>query len=557
MKFPGLIAIILLFLTAHCSGPQPESGQKTPSRLGEVHLKVTGAEEAMPSFEKGLLLLHSFEYDDARAAFQKARELDPSFAMAYWGEAMTHNHGLWRQQDLEAARAVLEELAPTSAERLEKAPTKMERDFLRAVEVLYGEGEKVERDKAYSAFMEKLYKKYPGNHEVAAFYALSLLGAVPVGRDEEAYETGAVIAEGILKENPNHPGALHYLIHSYDDPGHAHLAKLAADSYADVAPDAAHALHMPSHIYVALGMWHEVVASNEASYGASVSRMESRGLDNDARSYHAFHWLLYGYLQQGRYDDARRIMEQMKQYTEELPSKSARSYLVRMKGNYLVETEEWDGPFAETEVDMEELNLKFQAIDHFLEGMKAYRKGDAARVRAMLEKMASARQQASMSVTREGVPMCSAGSGYGKANQLDIDEAYILELELKGLLAMVEGREVDAERWLKEATSVQDNASYSYGPPEVVKPSYELYGEWLLEQGRPEEALEQFGRALKRGPQRVRALKGQMEAARALGRDELAKSIQQALDDIRNKAEKQMKGQLTLLLRPVDGINPG
>lgn len=538
MKLPNLFVFALFLLTLSCGGTQPKE-EESASRLGEVHFQVSGAAEAQPFFEKGLLLLHSFEYEDARTEFRKARQADPGFAMAYWGEAMTHNHGLWRRQDYEAARTVLEELAPTAEERLKKAGTEMEKDFLQALEVLYGEGEKVERDKAYAAFMEKLYEKYPDNHEVAAFYALSLLWAVPVGRDEEAYGKGAIIAEGILKENPNHPGALHYLIHSYDDPGHAHLAKAAADSYAEVAPDAAHALHMPSHIYVALGMWHEVVASNEDSYAASVNRMEHMGLDNDARSYHAFHWLLYGYLQQERFEDARRIIELMQQYTEELPSKSARSYLVRMKGNYLVETEEWDSPVADIEVNLEALNITFHAIEHFLEGMQAYRNKDAARMKELLEEMAFARQQAAMSVTGEGAPMCGSGGSYGKANQLDIDQAYIMELELKGLHAMLAGQPEEAERWLEQATEVEDNASYSYGPPEVVKPSYELYGEWLLEQGRPEDALQQFERALKRGPRRVRALRGKLQAARQTGREEMAGEVLRILEEIRAKAEEQ------------------
>ncbi|MCB0582491.1 MAG: tetratricopeptide repeat protein [Phaeodactylibacter sp.] len=545
MNIPNLLLLAIALLTLCCSGPKAEEEKTAASRLGEVHLEVTGAVDALPFFEKGLLLLHSFEYDDARAAFRKAQEKDPGFAMAYWGEAMTHNHGLWHRQDYEEARSALERLAPTAEERLEKANAGLERDFLQAVEILYGEGEKVERDKAYAAFMEKLYEKYPGNHEVASFYALSLLGAVPVGRDEEAYGKGASIAGGILKENPNHPGALHYLIHSYDDPGHAHLAKKAADSYADVAPDAAHALHMPSHIYVALGMWHEVVASNEASYAASVKRMERKGLDNDARSYHAFHWLLYGYLQQGRVEEARRILDQMVEYTEELPSKSARSYLIRMKGNYLVETETWDGPVADIEVGLDELNLSFQAIAHFLEGMKAYRNKDAAKMESLLEEMAFARQQASMSVNSEGVPMCGSAGSYGQANQLDIDQAYIQELELKGLHAMLKGQPQEAERWFKKATEVEDNASYSYGPPEVVKPSYELYGEWLLEQSRPEDALKQFERALKRGPKRARALNGKLRAAEALGQEEEAKEARKLLEEIRAKAEAQRKGQLS------------
>ena len=143
--------------------------------------------------------------------------------------------------------------------------------------------------------------------------------------------------------------------------------------------------------------------------------------------------------------------------------------------------------------------------------------------------------------------MCGAGGGYGEANQLDIDQAYIQELELKGLLANLEGKPEQAERWLRQATDLEDNVSYSYGPPEVVKPSYELYGEWLLGQERPEDALQQFDRALKRGPKRVQALNGKLDAARALGREQAAGEVQRTLDEIKDKAAEQQQTQLSQL----------
>ncbi|MDM9632823.1 hypothetical protein QU605_15195, partial [Robiginitalea sp. M39] len=154
---------------------------------------------------------------------------------------MSHNHSLWHEQDYDEGAEVLKKL---DAIDMDKNATELERDFIAAVEILFQpETEKPERDLAYASFMEGLSKKYPDNHEVAAFYALSLLGSVPDGRDEELYGKGAKIALGILAENPNHPGALHYTIHSYDDPKHAALALEAAHAYAEVAPDASHALH--------------------------------------------------------------------------------------------------------------------------------------------------------------------------------------------------------------------------------------------------------------------------------------------------------------------------
>jgi tetratricopeptide (TPR) repeat protein len=511
------LSSFLLVLLGACTNQKQEPHT---ARLGEAHLAVTGAEQALPFFKEGLLLLHSFEYEDAREKFLKAQEIDPAFAMAFWGEAMTYNHAIWHRQDFEKGKAALEKLGPNSEERSAKAGSGLERDFLQAAEILFGEGDKVDRDKAYSNFMETLYKKHPGNHEVAAFYALSLLGAVPVGRDDEVYGLSAIIAQGILKENPNHPGALHYLIHSYDDPVHAHLARNAADSYSKVATDAAHALHMPSHIYVALGMWDEVVSSNIDSWNASVDRMKRKELDNDAQSYHALHWLLYGYLQKGKIDEARQIMRDMEQYTRELPSKQARGYLTDMKGNYLVESGDWAGEIADIEVDQDNLNIVHQAVNYFIEGMKAYLKKDGVALEEIIGKMEKDWKKAALFVDDRGVPMCSgAGSPGALPNQLDIDQARVMELELRALQAWMNGRDKNAEELLVAATKLEQSISYAYGPPPIVKPSFELYGDWLLEKGRPEEALKQYEASLKRGPERRLALEGKLKAEKMMSKE--------------------------------------
>ncbi|GAH04161.1 unnamed protein product, partial [marine sediment metagenome] len=188
--------------------------------MGSVSFEVTGDAKAIPHFQEGLLLLHSFEYEDAAVAFQSAQDADADFVMAYWGEAMTKNHPLWNAQYTDEASEILNRLGPTTEQRLAKAQTEIERDFLEAVEILFGEGEKKDRDQLYAAHLQIMHDLYPEHHEVAAFYALSMLGSTSEGRDETIYEKGAVIAQGILEENPQHPGALHYLIHSYDDPVH-------------------------------------------------------------------------------------------------------------------------------------------------------------------------------------------------------------------------------------------------------------------------------------------------------------------------------------------------
>ncbi len=532
----SILTFTTLFLFSNCKQDKP-APDATGDQLGELHIQFTGSPEAMPHFEKGLKLLHNFEYDDARDEFVKAQELDSTLVMAYWGEAMTHNHPLWRQQDYEDGQAALGKLAETADERATLAKTDLERDFLQAMEIMYGpNGAKKERDSMYSKQLEMMYEKYPGNEEVAAFYALSLLGAVKVGRDVEAYEKGAAVVQGILKENPNHPGALHYLIHSYDDPGHAPKALPAAFSYSKVAADATHALHMPSHIFVAVGMWDEVVRSNIASWNASANSVEE---DPDAKnfgSYHALHWWMYGLLQQGRYEEAKKLVDDMNHYATEKPTIRARDYLISMKGNYLAETGDWMSEVATYSVDKEDLNLTVIATDYFLQGMQAYTNENDKELIGLISKMEAERLEAGNSITAEGVPMCSAGSNRQAPNQADIDQTLIMEMELRGLLSLLRADSKKAEEWYKKAVDLETATSYSYGPPTIVTPSYELYANFLMENDRAAEAAVQYDAALNKGPKRRLALQGRLKAAKLLQEEEKVKELEAIIAEIAEKA---------------------
>ncbi|MEN0045478.1 MAG: hypothetical protein AAF806_00320 [Bacteroidota bacterium] len=516
---------LITSLLISCTSNETSEQTKTTSnetQLGDINFEVTGNKAAKPHFEKGLLLLHSFEYEDAREAFKEAQKVDSTFAMAYWGEAMTHNHSLWQQQDREAALNALNRLAPSAKSRMAFVETDLEKDFLTAIEILFGEGTKYERDQAYKNYMEKLTKKYPEHHEVSAFYAISLLGAARNGRDEELYGKSAKIAQGIIAENPQHPGALHYLIHSYDDPGHAYLAKNAADNYSKVAPDAAHALHMPSHIYVALGRWDDVVTSNIASWNASVKRMKAKGLEKDAKSYHALNWLQYGFLQRGEIERATPLLESMMDFTKMDSSSRARSYLLMMKGGHLVETEDWDGAFADIEIDVEDLNILARAEYDFLEGMKAYHQKDKVQLKVIIKEMSDARQLASSIVGDQGFSMCSAGGYAGRPpNKMDIDMANIMEMELQAYLADLNGKTESAKQWLREGIALEEILNYSFGPPDVLKPVHEAYGEYLLKNGEAEEALAVFQKALEVQPRRLRSLRGKQKAAELVGNETL------------------------------------
>jgi len=512
-KFISLVAaIISIVLFSSCTSPNKNS----TDQLGEINFPVHANKQAQPFFQKGLLLLHSFEYDDAAENFVKAEELDSTCVMAYWGEAMTYNHSLWRFQDYEKGKAALNKLASSPEARAAKATVDLEKDFIAAVGELYEKGSKAQRDSTYAAYMEAMYKKYPGNNEVAAFYSVALLGSVEVGRDEKVYEHAAEIAKEVLSRNPNHPGALHYLIHSYDDPKHAALALDAADKYSLVAPAAGHALHMPSHIYLALGMWNKVVSSNEAAWPATVARKENKKLSNDALGYHYLQWLQYGYLQQSRKEEAKKILEEMKVYCDTLPSSRAREHLVFMKTTYLVESGDWNSDAVNITVDLSGINISTRAMYYFVEGMKAYNKKDNGTLSEIILKLNSERLVEAKKALGTNVSSCMSVNG-NTANLLDVQQAEVMELELRTLQAWIKKDTTATENFFKQATTLENSISYSFGPPVIVKPSNEMYGEWLLEMNRPKEALDQFNLTLKGAPNRVLSLQGKMKAASMIG----------------------------------------
>jgi tetratricopeptide (TPR) repeat protein len=504
----SLSILFIIFIVFSC---QQEKRQN--QGLGTVSIQVSGAKQAIPHFEKGLLLLHSFEFEDARESFLKAQEIDPLMAMSYWGESMTHNHPLWREQDYERGLAAITRLKVVE-EKI--SCSELEQDFIRSIEILYSDDPiKSNRNQKYADFLGVLHNKYPQNHEVAAFYALALLGSVPIGRDEQVYGQAAMVAQSVLDENPEHPGALHYLIHSYDDPEHAHLAEYAADSYSLVAPDASHALHMPSHIYVALGDWDKVIRSNERSYQASLNRMASRQFDNDARGYHAYHWLEYGYLQDGRIEEARQMVYDMQGFVKDKPSIYGRLHLVFLKGTYLVETEEWHSPVAEIDVDVKDLNIAVRSQYSFLEGMKAIASNDRKALEQIIGQMKNDYELEALSLVDTSITLCTSQTGE-QAIQSDIDESETMVMQLQAMSYWMINDLKRTERWLKLSVEKEEKLSYTYGPPFIQKPTHELYADWLLQSNRPEEAKRQYELTLKRAPNRVKALLGIEEANRQL-----------------------------------------
>jgi len=542
------VALLLAGLLIVGTGGFPLAQQND---LGKIDFPTSGSAAAQPAFLRGVLLLHSFEYDDAKAAFVEAQQADPGFAMAYWGEAMTYNHPVWQQTAPDLAKAALARLAPTAEARLAKAPTAKEKDWLASLDSLYGNGEKLARDRAYAGHMRRMHERYPQDDEVAAFYALALLGTSHGGRDFSIYMQAAALVEQVYARNPQHPGAAHYLIHSYDDPIHAPLGLRYADAYSKIAPAASHALHMPSHIYFALGMWDEASAINERSMKAADARREAKQLDVEARGFHAMLWLVYGYAQQGRFDEARTLLAQMEADAAASGSVRTRSHLALARAAWLIESRKWGE--AKRPVPAGGLGTDAAMADLFAVGLAAIRSGNRMAggnaLRQMAELMGDAPTSAgSGSVqpatvgkptapvatgkpapasTRAGISPVVESHGAHAAGQpstglpaagarADMRAAQVMAQQLEAVLLFSEGRREEALVLARQAAVVEDGMSFEFGPPLPVKPAHELVGEMLMDLRRPREAIPAFETSLKRNPRRALSLLGLGRASYAV-----------------------------------------
>lgn len=526
------------------------SDQSPTSLLSENEsdFGTTENAEARKDFERGLLLLHNFEYPDAKELFRETQKKDPLFGLAYWGEAMTYNHPVWHSQDAVSARAVIKKYKNVRQGK-NAEESALDKDLLKSLDILYGEGKKPMRDKAYADFMALLYEKYKGNHDVAAFYALSLLGLAE-GWNKEICNKAAEISGAILKENPKHPGALHYFIHAEDHPEYAKLAWDAANDYARVASYSGHALHMPSHIYLALGLWDDVVRSNEISWQAGVDRKKVKKLNNDALNYHGHWWLEYGYLQQGRFTKAQEVLKNQLAFTRELSSPSARTHFLIMKGHYLVETNDWKNSLALEDVEVNDLKIEIRTLDHFVKGLMAYRNNDEKSLEKIVQQIQSEIDQSKqMKLANDGIIICkvvpySQGS---LPSQTGINQATVLKEELSALLAFLNKDLPGAREHFQNAIDLEEKNGYFFGPPEILKPTHEFYGEFLMAIHEPQHALVSFEKALQKSPGRTQSLLGLIEASRKTSADtkeaEAAKILK---NNLRNADASDRDGFFTI-----------
>ncbi|MDH3208539.1 MAG: hypothetical protein OEO79_18210 [Gemmatimonadota bacterium] len=528
----GLIASALFAI-----GIAPVAAQF--ENVGSINFPTSATNEAQSHFLRGVAILHSFGWKQAREQFHAAQAIDPDFAMAYWAESLSYNHPLISQMDATEPRLALARLAPTPEERQAKAPTAREQGFLAAVEVLWGEGDHASRRIDYMMEMEGLYRLYPNDPEVAAFYSLSMLSAAaavrsgdlpvpmpmsmpmpmpanaedgvaqgghdmstmtaeaprrrPLGSGEQLAERLSIragaIAQRLAIENPSHPGAPHYMIHAFDDPLHAPLALQAAYRFSEIAPAVSHARHMPTHIFIQVGMWDLVSLNNQSAYDAARDLWEPG--DDMGDAIHALDWGQYGDLQLGDYDKAQRWIDRLEVMAnqggflgrrERGPTGAARAVntLELAKARLIVESERWVVQPVTPEASSNQL---------FATAMSAYHLGDAE---ALAQAVAAL----------DGRP--------GSGNE-------IMHLEASALLHASMGHADVATGFMDRAQAVDEALPPPRGAASPIKPVHELYGELLMDLGRPAEAVGKFEASLLRMPNRPRSLLGIGRTYVALG----------------------------------------
>jgi tetratricopeptide (TPR) repeat protein len=462
------------------------------------------------------LALHSFWYDEARDEFQAATKAAPEFAMGYWGEALTHYHFVWEQEDVVKAKAALDKL-PAALN-----VTQREKMFIDAARVLVGDGEREPRWKRYAEAMRAVHLRYPDDDEAATLFAVSLLGAA--GRKTPGFkhqaEAGAIGLE-VLSHNPDHPGAAHYVIHAFDDPDHAILALPAARRYAQIAPEAYHARHMPSHIFVQLGMWNEAAASNESSWAASDALVKRKGGDVTYHDYHSLSWLEHISIEQGRFKRADEVLALAK---SDLDAAKKDRASVRITYAFLaidnaVSTDAVErleallAPLAKPEPPSTESST--------IGGCHSPAEVASAQRMVQLERGTLAYARGLTALAKKD------GDGFTKAMATLVDAQSKLtdpyardglkqsELELRGRRAAQQGKLEEALTKLRAATELEEREPPS-GPAFGVT-ARERLGEVLLANRRAAEALAAFRRSLELHPRRARALVWAAKAATATG----------------------------------------
>ena len=502
----------------------PEPGDLRAA--GKVEFPISCTPAVQSEFSRGVALLHSFFYEEARRVFTFVAERDPKCAMAQWGIAMTWWHPIWtppRPDEMSAGKAAIEKAMALNA------GTDRERGFITALNVYYNtpdssnagaigqscHGPVGPRDRviAYEKAMHQLRDKYPDDFEIEAFYAFAVLAAgyaMPNDTTLSKQLEAAALLEKLWKQNPNHPGVVHYLIHCYDYPALAQRGLAAAQSYASIAPWVPHALHMPSHIFTRLGMWDESIAANGASAEASRAYATMRHRDaTEAEELHALDYMVYSYLQEARDTEAKKIVDLAAKVRKTNPELefSAAYALAAIPTRYAFERNDWASAATLTVP-----NLPHWSSFPFMEALIEY---GHALGRAHTGDLDGARKAiARMQQLRDAT----------KDPKFDYFKNH-LDLQMQAASAWVaasEGKKSEAIEMLRHAADAEDILGKHPVSPGAFVPIREQLGSLLLEVGQAKHAQQEFEAALKIYPGRFRGLYGAARAAEQNGDKESA-----------------------------------
>jgi Tfp pilus assembly protein PilF len=482
--------------------------------LGKVHFETSCKPEAQQHFDQAMLYQHSFWYRASQKSFEEALKADPECAIAYWGIALSL---LYNPHVAPPAKNLAEGAAALEKGKALSAKTQRERDYIDALGAMYADYDKVDhrtRVLAYLKAMEQLAQRYPNDDEAQIYYALALnVAASPADKTYANQLKGAAILEQIWTRQPEHPGIAHYLIHLYDAPALAEKGLAAARRYAKVAPAAAHAQHMPSHIFTRVGYWQESIASNiEAARAAK----EAADFHDQL---HSMDYLVYAYLQLGQDSKAKAVLDTMtgvKGFTETfLPGPYA---LAVSPARYAIERGDWKAA-AELEVRPSPL-ANVQAITYFARALGAARSGNPEAAKADVARLAELRDR-----------LRDAKDGYW-SEQVDIQRQIATAWVL-----YAEGKRDDALNAMSAAANAEDKTEKHPVTPGVPKPAREFYGVMLLDSGNAKEALTAFEATLKKEPNRLGGYVGAATAAEKAGDNAKAKDYYEKIISIAEGAD--------------------
>ncbi|MBO0911518.1 MAG: tetratricopeptide repeat protein [Acidobacteria bacterium] len=512
MKFCALLVALGLLTPVSLAARDDEPHhheELTETQLGTVHFPSSCQTAVEKPIERGVAMLHSFWYEEAEKEFEQIEKSDPGCAIAHWGLAMSLWHQLWNRPDmatLERGGSELEKAGALSA-------TPREKDYIAALAAFYAHPKRPysKRVAAYSNAMAQVYKRQANDHEAAAFYALSLLAAEPAhDRNNQYRKRAAQVLEALFREEPNHPGVAHYLIHDYDKPGMAREGLAAARRYAEIAPAAPHALHMPAHIFARLGLWQDDIDSNVRSIEATQKEAQEH-MGGEGHQFHAMDFLVYAYLQTGREEEARKIIDEVRA----MPAMhdmygmgfDPRFFALSVfPASYALELHRWNDA-AQLELvsgagDYDQsLTLTARAIGAARGGSPGEARKDIAQLEGIREKFASDKK--------------NQGPYDGVTDELRVARAW---------LAFAEGKHEKAVRLLARVGGEEGEAEASQ-----LIPKHEMIADMLLEAGRAPEALREYEASLETDPGRFDSLYGAALAAEKAGRHDKANQYYAAL----------------------------